>query len=85
MDIASEAAGKDRLIGACVGISILADILIQTGLINQEELGRRLTEAILLTQSAERQMPLRSILWLTERFSAGALFGDEHLGSGPLD
>jgi hypothetical protein len=71
MDTLAQSAGNERLMGVCIGIAILADILIQAGLMEQDELTQRLTEATLLTPGAERQASLRAILWLVENYTTG--------------
>ena len=55
--------------GVCIGVSLLADMLIEAGVIEREELTSRLTEASLLTRG-QRQMPLCAMLWLLERFGS---------------
>jgi len=67
MHLKPPAKGRGEFVlGACIAMSLMADMLIKAGLIDQDELTARLTEAIMLTRG-DRQMPLRSMLWLVEQ------------------
>ena len=63
---------QELVMGACIGVSIIADALIRDGLIEREILTARLAEAAML-MCGQRRIPLVAILWLMENLSIDAL------------
>jgi hypothetical protein len=56
---------QELVIGACIGVSIIADALVRDGLIEREILTAPLAEAAMLMHG-QRRIPLAAILWLME-------------------
>jgi hypothetical protein len=55
----------ELVLGACIGVSVIADALVRQGLIERETLTASLAEAGMLVHG-RRRVPLASILWLME-------------------
>lgn len=72
----SPAEIDDLLIGTWLGISIIADMLAETGVIERELLAIRLAEAVMLARGS-RRIPLRSILWLVQEMARLPAVGDD--------
>jgi hypothetical protein len=70
MHMQQRASGRGEFVlGACIGMSLIADMLIETGVIDGDELESRLIEAVMLTRG-QRQMPLLAMLWLLEELGS---------------
>ena len=62
---------QELVLGACVGVSVIADALVREGLIERETLTAPLAAAAMLMRG-QRRIPVTAMLWLMENLSADA-------------
>ena len=56
---------QELVLGACIGASVIADVLVREGIIERETLTASLAEAGMLMRG-QRRIPVATILWLME-------------------
>jgi hypothetical protein len=61
----------ELMLGVCIGLAIVTDLLIGAEIIERDHLTSRITEAIMLARG-DRQVPLRAMLWLLDQFESAA-------------